>query len=66
MLNESGDYELSAYNLLGQKVVTISSGYGEPGSFSIIWETKNLPSGVYFVVLKSENRSAIQKVMLLR
>mgnify|MGYP001224548415 CR=1 FL=1 len=66
MLNESGDYELSAYNLLGQKVVTIASGYGELGSFSTIWETKNLPSGVYFVVLKSENRRAIQKVMLLR
>lgn len=66
MLNERGDYKVSAYNLIGQKVVTIASGHGEPGSFSTIWETNNLPSGVYFVILSSENRRAVQKVMLLR
>jgi len=41
--------EIAVYNLLGQKVATLATGLQMPGERSLVWNTTNTPSGVYFI-----------------
>jgi len=45
--------EIAVYNLLGQKVATLASGLQIPGERSVVWNTGNTPSGVYFIRFES-------------
>jgi predicted extracellular nuclease len=65
-LDRAGDYELSAYNVLGQKVSVISEGFGQPGTYSYRWNAGDLPTGVYYIQLKSGVNKQTQKVLLLK
>jgi len=65
-LDKSGDYELAVFNMLGQKVEVIGSGYADAGSYTKIWNASRLPSGVYFVQLRSQNKQQTQKLMYLK
>jgi hypothetical protein len=65
-LDRAGDYELSAYNVLGQKVSIISEGLGQPGTYSYRWNAGELPTGVYYIQLKSGVNKQTQKVLLLK
>ncbi len=65
-LDRAGNFELSAYNVLGQKVSIISEGFGQPGAYSHQWHAAELPSGVYYIQLKSGVNVKTQKVLLLK
>lgn len=43
--------ELSAYNIMGQRVQTIDQGTRNSGDHEILWNTSSLTSGHYFLVL---------------
>ncbi len=64
--------ELSVYNLLGQKVITLVDGKKSIGRHSIQWRGVNtfgqqVSSGIYFVqLLSSSGTYQTQKVMLIR
>jgi len=65
-LDRAGDYELAAYNIVGQKVDVISKNLGTTGAYSINWNAGHLPSGVYFIQLDAQNRHLTQKVLLIK
>ncbi|MDD5766223.1 MAG: lamin tail domain-containing protein [Candidatus Marinimicrobia bacterium] len=65
-LDKSGDYELAIFNMLGQKVEVIGRGYANAGSYTKTWNASHLPSGVYFVQLRSQNKQQTQKLMYLK
>jgi len=65
-LDKSGDYELAVFNMLGQKVEIIGRGYANAGSYTKTWNASHLPSGVYFVQLRSQNKQQTQKLMYLK
>ncbi|MBU4445674.1 T9SS type A sorting domain-containing protein, partial [bacterium] len=65
-MDKSCDYELAAFNILGQKVDVISGGFGLAGFYTKTWNANNFPTGVYFIQLISENRKLTQKVILLK
>jgi len=65
-LSKNGKYELAVYNMLGQKIDVIGSGYATAGSFSKVWNASHFPSGVYFVQLKAENKVQTQKLLFLK
>jgi len=65
-LDRAGDYELAAYNMLGQKVNVISKRFAAAGAYSINWNAGQLPSGVYFIQLDAQNRHLTQKVLLIK
>jgi hypothetical protein len=44
--------ELAVYNLLGQKVATLASGYQMPGTRTYFWNATNTSSGTYFIRLE--------------
>ena len=70
-LPKPGETELSVYNLVGQKVVSLVNGVREAGSYSLRWDGRNdvgqsLASGVYFYRLQAEEQSETRKLLLLR
>jgi hypothetical protein len=63
--------EIAIFNILGQKVVELTRRKYQPGIHTILWKginSTNLPvsSGLYFVVMKSDNFYKAQKIILLK
>jgi hypothetical protein len=54
--------KLIIYNSLGQKITTLEDGYKIAGQYTIYWKPIGLPSGIYVVLLKSDNYQARQKI----
>jgi hypothetical protein len=68
---DDGVTELAIYNVLGQKVRTLVSGYQLAGSYRILWDSRNdagraVASGVYLYRLKSGSFVKTNKMMLIK
>jgi len=60
------DVELSVYNLLGQKIVTLVSEKQSAGKYQVEWDASGFSSGIYFYQLKTENVHLIKKMQLIK
>ncbi len=63
--------ELAVYDVLGKKVAVLYQGSSQPGKFSFQWDGKNsfgnnMPSGIYFAVLKATGFHKTIKMMLVK
>ncbi|UCD05330.1 MAG: CapA family protein [candidate division WOR-3 bacterium] len=63
--------EMKIYNILGQEVRTLLSGYQPAGHKTIQWDgydnrRRRLGAGIYFCRLQTGNREQTEKVILLR
>ena len=63
--------DLSIYNILGQKVVTLVSKSIQSGTYSVNWDGKNargddVHSGIYLINLKTDEGSICKKISLIR
>ena len=65
-LPHTTNMDLSVYNLLGQKVVTLVSGTQYAGYHSIEWDDSNLSGGAYFIKFQADDFVQIKKAILLR
>lgn len=71
-LKESGNIDLSIYNIKGQKVTNLIDAYSERGTFEIHWngkddKGKNVASGTYLLKLSIDSRFIkCRKIMLLK
>ena len=52
--------------MLGRKVETIVEQSLEAGSYNFIFNASNLPSGVYFYRIKSDNFTDVKKMLLVK
>lgn len=62
---------VDVYNILGQKIKTLVSGYKDAGKYSVSWDGTNesgqaVPSGVYFYRLTTSDHSETRRMMLLK
>lgn len=57
---------LKVYNLLGQEVTTLVNEEQNPGTYKVLFNAKDLASGVYLYVLNSDNYSLTKKMVLLK
>jgi len=64
-LPKASNYTLTIYNVTGQKVWE-TSGSGEAGSHSVVWEASRNASGIYFYKLEAGSFSATKKMALLK
>jgi len=66
-LPQTGQVDLSIYNILGQKVTTLVSEKQPAGSYNVKWDATDFASGVYLYRLET-NRSfmSTRKLVLLR
>ncbi len=62
----NSEVDLSIYNLLGQKMVTLDSGQKGPGLHSITWDASAFASGVYFYRIKTDKGFVQTKKLLLQ
>jgi hypothetical protein len=61
------DYvELSIYNLLGQKIVTLVSEEQAAGDYSVEWNASELASGIYYYLLKTAEYQNMKKMILVK
>lgn len=65
-LTEPQRVELTVFNLLGEKIVTLASDIYESGSHSIDWNAADYPSGIYFYRLQTGSFVESKKMILLR
>ena len=62
----SGNMQVEVYNLLGQVVSTLASGYKDAGTYSLTWDASDASSGMYFVKAHADGFTATQKLMLVK
>jgi len=65
-LKSAGFTTLKVYDMLGRKVQTIVEQSLEAGSYKFIFNASNLPSGVYFYRIKSDNFTDVKKMLLVK
>ena len=70
-LSEPGDVTLDIYNIRGEKVRCLLSEYLDADEYMIPWNGLNdsgnaVASGVYFARLKSDGRTFVRKMLLLK
>lgn len=65
-LSQHQHISLELYNLAGQLIKVCASGYRDKGHYNVNLPVKNLPAGVYFVVLKTQQESLSKKIVVLK
>ena len=63
---QSGRVTLKVYDLMGRVVSVLLDRYQEAGSYDVIFQPKDLASGIYFYTLTSGNFTATKKLILLK
>ena len=58
--------QLSIYNILGQRVVTLVSERQPPGNYKIEWDASGFASGVYYYEIKAGEIHLAKKMVLIR
>jgi hypothetical protein len=58
--------DLKIYNSLGQEVETLVHKQMDVGKYEVKWNARNVPSGVYFCKLVTDNSSKTNKMLLLK
>ena len=57
---------IKVYDFLGREVTTLVNETKSTGSYEIVFDASNLPSGTYFYALIAENYSSTKKMILLK
>jgi hypothetical protein len=57
---------LEVYDILGQKVATLTEGQREPGYHAVKWDAAGLPSGVYFCRLTTTGLTDTRRLVLIK
>ncbi|MEW5796196.1 MAG: T9SS type A sorting domain-containing protein [Candidatus Zixiibacteriota bacterium] len=65
-LPEGAFVELCVYNITGQKVATLVSGWQDAGYYHQVWDGTDLASGVYFYRLQANSYVQTRKMILLK
>ena len=63
---EDVDVRLEIFNLRGQKVAELINGKLEAGRYSVVVDFKDMPSGVYFYILRAGNFVGVKKMVLMK
>ena len=60
------DMKVEIYNLLGQSVAILTSGYKDAGIYNLTWDASDVSSGIYFVKAQADGFTKTQKLMLVK
>lgn len=65
-LPRESDALLTVFDVLGHEVATLVDGRRSAGTHSMVWDARQVPSGVYFSTLRAGEFRETQRVMLVR
>lgn len=57
---------LAIYDVTGRRIVTLTNLDQTRGRYCVRWDAGNLPSGIYFISLKTDHREHIRRCILLQ
>ncbi len=68
---ESGEVEVSIFNIRGQRVKQLYKGYKSQGGYILKWDgtdehNRTVATGVYFTVVKTEREQRSNKMLLMK
>ncbi len=62
----NGYVDLRVYNLSGQEIADLGSGYKEAGSHSVQWSPEDLSAGIYFCLMETEGLVLRNQMIFVR
>jgi hypothetical protein len=62
----AGNVKIEIYDIQGRQAETILNGYSLAGNHSVIWNSTNNASGIYFAKLESGKQVSYMKLILLK
>jgi hypothetical protein len=62
----SGLVTLKVYDILGRHISTLVNEIMQAGSHSCVWNSYNLPSGIYFYKLNIQSFTQVRKMVLMK
>lgn len=66
-LAEETEVSLTVWNMIGQKVETLTEGHRGAGPHDdVIWDASNMPSGMYIIRLEADGEVFTRKVTLIK
>ncbi|RQW01228.1 MAG: M28 family peptidase, partial [Calditrichaeota bacterium] len=65
-VQEPGEINLAIFNSLGEKIMTLKSGYHTTGNYKEVLQTNDFPSGIYYYVLSGNDIKLSRKMILIR
>ena len=65
-LPEASVVVLTVYDTLGQEVQVLAADFVEAGYWSVVWDTKEAASGVYFIQMAAGDFVAVRRMALVR
>jgi hypothetical protein len=65
-ISEATDVTLSVYNILGQQVAQLVSGFRNVGTYEVTFDASKLTSGLYIYKLDARSTTITKKMTLLK
>ncbi len=65
-IKDAGYVNVSVYDLLGQKVAELVNEEKEAGSYTLLFDGSELPSGTYIYTMRTANYSESRKMILMK
>ncbi|TKJ43512.1 hypothetical protein CEE36_04035 [candidate division TA06 bacterium B3_TA06] len=62
---EPGEVEITLWDALGRRVQTFYTGHADAGEHTLTWDASALPSGAYFIKLKTPSTVSTAKIVLI-
>ncbi|MBD3233011.1 MAG: T9SS type A sorting domain-containing protein [candidate division Zixibacteria bacterium] len=66
VLSEESYINLSIFNIQGKRIENLQDGILSAGSHQIRWDASQYPSGIYLVLLNSDNFTISKRILLLK
>jgi hypothetical protein len=61
-----GNVKIEIFNITGQEIETLINGDYTPGSYIVVWNAGNFPSGIYFYTMRTNNFRETGKMVLIK
>ena len=65
-LPKSGEVILSIYNLIGEEIKTLVEGFREAGTYTVNFNAKGHPSGMYLYRLSTNGFTETKKMLFMK
>jgi len=63
---QAGNVSVQVYNIMGQVVATLASGYMDASTYTLTWDASDASSGMYFVKAEAAGSVTTQKLVLMK
>ena len=65
-LPRPGDVSITVYDAVGRPVETVVQGHRQAGSYTATWDASEVPAGIYFYTLETDDTSLTEKLIVVQ